>query len=47
MLPELAVIIAVPGATPVARPALFTVMTEVSEETHVTELVRFAVVWSE
>ena len=47
MLPELTVIIAVPGATPLARPALFTVMTDVSEEAHVTELVRFPVVWSE
>jgi hypothetical protein len=47
MLPELAVIIAMPGAIPVARPALFTVMTDVSGEAHVTELVRFPVVWSE
>jgi len=47
MLPELAVIIAVPSATLLTRPALLTVTIDVSEEVHVAELLRFAVVPSE
>jgi hypothetical protein len=39
--PEVAVIVAVPTATLVASPPLFTVATPVADEVHVTELVRF------
>ena len=45
-----AVMVAVPGATPVARPlvgdALLTVATEAGDEVQLTELVRFWVLWS-
>jgi hypothetical protein len=49
-LPELAVIVVIPPATPVASPfvppVLLMVATVVEEELHVTELVRFWVLWS-
>ena len=46
MMPDLAVMVAVPGATPVASPVLlFTVATEVFEEVQVAVVVRFWVVW--
>jgi hypothetical protein len=49
-LPELAVMVEVPPLTPVASPlvppALLMVATLVAEEVHVTELVRFCVLWS-
>ena len=41
IVPDLAVIVAVPAATPVASPVLFTVATEVFEEDHVALLVKF------
>jgi hypothetical protein len=44
MLPEVAVILAVPLATPVARPPLLTVATETEEELQFAVLVRFCVV---
>jgi hypothetical protein len=44
MVPEVAVIIAVPAATEVANPAELMVATLVAEEVQVAELVRFAVV---
>jgi len=43
--PELAVIVAVPGASPVANPVcLPTLATDSAEEVHVAEVVRFCVV---
>jgi len=44
IFPEVAVMVAVPGATPLARPVLFTVATDVAEEAHLAVLVRFWVV---
>ena len=44
MLPEVAVIFAVPLATLVARPPLLTVATEAAEELQVAVLVRFCMV---
>jgi hypothetical protein len=43
MLPEVAVMVAVPEATLVARPPLFIVAIPVADETHLTELLRFCV----
>ena len=43
MLPEVAVIVAVPGATLVASPPLFIVAIPVADEVHFTELVRLCV----
>jgi hypothetical protein len=40
IVPELAVIVADPCATPVASPPLLTVATDVADELHVTVLVR-------
>ena len=42
--PRLALMVALPAATPVATPALLMVATAVLEELQVTELVRFWVV---
>jgi len=39
--PEVAWIVVLPAATPVARPALVIVAAEVFDEVHVAELVRF------
>jgi hypothetical protein len=47
MLPELALISAVPGATLVTKPEPLTVMMVESEEVQVTELVRFELLPSE
>ena len=47
MLPDVALMIAVPSATVVAKPELLTVMMVGSEEAQITELVRFEVVPSE
>jgi len=47
MLPEVAVIVAVPAARVVAKPAELMVAALVAEEVHVAVLVRFAVVPSE
>ena len=44
--PEVALIVVLPAATPVARPALVIVATAVFVELHVTELVRFCVLLS-
>lgn len=44
MEPDVAVIVAVPAATLVARPALLTVATEVADDFHVEVLVRTCVV---
>jgi hypothetical protein len=41
ILPDVAVIVAVPVATAVAKPALVTVATELAEELHVAVFVRF------
>ena len=46
ILPEMAVIVAVPAATAVARPLLLTVATAVLEEVQVTCEVISRVVWS-
>ncbi len=43
MLPEVAVMVAVPGATAVASPLSFTVATVAAEEVHLTVLLRFCV----
>jgi hypothetical protein len=43
-VPDVAVIVAVPGMTPVAKPPLFTVTTLVADEVHVALLVKFWVV---
>jgi hypothetical protein len=42
IVPDVAVIVAVPAPTPVARPLAFTVATAVLDEDHVTEFVTFA-----
>jgi hypothetical protein len=44
IVPEVAVMVAVPCATLVASPALLTVATDFAEEVHVAVLVRFWVV---
>ena len=44
MVPDVALMVALPAATPVANPALLMVATAVLEELQVTELVRFWVV---
>jgi hypothetical protein len=44
MVPDVALMVAPPGATPVAMPVLLMVATAVLEELQVTELVRFCVV---
>ena len=44
MLPDLAVMVEVPAAMPVASPAVLTAATEVEDELHVALLVRFCVV---
>jgi hypothetical protein len=44
MVPEVAVIVVVPGVTLVAYPLLFTVAIAVADEVHVTMLVRGCVV---
>lgn len=44
MVPTLAVIVVVPGATPVANPLLLTVATAVADEAHWAVLVRFCLV---
>ena len=44
IVPEAALIVAEPWATPLANPALLTVATVVFDEVHVAELVRFCVV---
>ncbi len=44
IFPEVAVIVAIPGAAPVASPLLLMVATEVADELHVAELVKFCVV---
>jgi hypothetical protein len=43
MVPEVAVIVVVPGVTLVAYPLLFTVAIAVADEVHVTMLVRVCV----
>lgn len=43
MLPEVALMVAVPAATLLARPLLATVATFMAEEFHDTELVKFCV----
>jgi hypothetical protein len=43
IVPDLAVMVAVPGATPVANPPVLTVATAVVEEVHLAVLVRFCV----
>jgi hypothetical protein len=42
--PEVAVIVAVPGATPVANPPFVIVATEFADDVHVDVLVTFCVV---
>ena len=44
IVPDLAVIVVLPCATPVARPALLTVAIDVADEVQVALLVRFWVV---
>jgi hypothetical protein len=44
ILPELAVIVELPVATPVARPPVLTVAIEVDDEVQTAALVRFCVV---
>jgi hypothetical protein len=44
MVPDVAVIVAVPVAKLVARPALLTVATDAADDVHVDVLVRFCVV---
>jgi len=44
IVPDLAVMVAVPAVTPVASPVLLTVATEVFEEVQVAVLLRFCVV---
>ena len=44
MVPDVALMVAPPGTTPVAMPVLLMVATAVLEELQVTELVRFCVV---
>jgi hypothetical protein len=41
IVPDLAVIVAPPWATPIANPPLLTVAIDVAEELHVALLVRF------
>jgi hypothetical protein len=43
IVPEAAVIIVPPGATALAIPPVFTVATEVTDELHCTDMVRFCV----
>ena len=43
MEPDVAWIVVLPAATPVARPVVAIVATALDEEVHVTELVRFCV----
>ncbi len=47
MSPDVAVMVVAPVATPVARPVLETVAVPVSDDDHVTESVRLAVLRSE